>query len=492
MLFRLVAADLRTVLKKNIITFIAIAAVTVANLVYAYGLSSVYGVRTDTLGFADNLALVFAGSAPFEPRPGVMFVPPLGWLFLILLILYTTLDYPAESLHGFGLQTLVRCRARTLWWVSRFISVTAITAFSLLVVVCSVVIWSLMVSASFSAVIHGESLQLANLAPWFLKVGEADALPFFIGLFFAFEALAFAQAAVGFVLGPSASFAVVMSYLICSAYARHWALLGNALMLLRWGGIVKEGIATGSSGLFSIVIMSLCLSLGGLWVSKGRPYRKEGQDMSVIVRDVSKRMGKNDVLRNVSIEVDPGTVVGLQGINGSGKTMLMRAVCGLIRPTEGEIIIDGQRLGADISFPPSLGMLIEAPSFLGYLSGYDNLELIAQIKGVATPEDIRSALRLVGLDADEKKKFRAYSLGMKQRLGIAAAIMEKPKLLVLDEPTNALDEAGVEMLKRVVAMAASTGREVLLSSHDGEVLEELADRVYCMRDGAVVEVRERS
>ena len=265
MLFRLVAVDLRTVLKKNIITFIAIAAVTVANLVYAYGLSSVYGVRTDTLGFADNLALVFAGSAPFEPRPGVMFVPPLGWLFLILLILYTTLDYPTESLHGFGLQALVRCRARTLWWVSRFILVAAVTAFSLLVVVCSVVIWSLMVSASFSAVVHGESLQLANLAPWFLKADEAEALPFFIGLFFTFEALAFVQAAVGFVLGSSVSFVVLMSYLICSAYARHWALLGNALMLLRWGGIVKEGIAAGSSGLFSIVIMSLCLSLGGLW-----------------------------------------------------------------------------------------------------------------------------------------------------------------------------------------------------------------------------------
>ena len=237
MLFRLVAADLRTVLKKNILTFIAIAAVTVANLVYAYGLSSVYGVRTNALGFADNLALVFAGSAPFEPRPGLMFVPPLGWLFVILLILYTTLDYPTESLHGFGLQALVRCRSRTLWWASRFISVAAVTAFSLLVVVCSVVIWSLMVSASFSAVIHGESLQLANLAPWFLKAGEADALPFFTGLFFAFEALAFAQA----------------------------VMLGNALMLLRWGGIVKEGIATGSSVLFSIVIMSLCLSLGGLW-----------------------------------------------------------------------------------------------------------------------------------------------------------------------------------------------------------------------------------
>jgi len=254
MLFRLVAADLRTVLKKNIITFIAIAAVTVANLAYAYGLSSVYGVRTNALGFADNLALVFAGSAPFEPRPGVMFVPPLGWLFLILLILYTTLDYPTESLHGFGLQALVRCRARILWWVSRFILVAAVTAFSLLVVVCSVVIWSLVVSSSFSAVVHGESLQLANLAPWFLKAAEADALPFFVGLFLAFEALAFAQAAVGFVLGSSVSFVVVTSSLICSAFARHWVLLGNALMLLRWGGIVKEGIATGSSVLFSIVI----------------------------------------------------------------------------------------------------------------------------------------------------------------------------------------------------------------------------------------------
>ena len=492
MLFRLVAADLRTVLKKNILTFIAIAAVTVANLVYAYGLSSVYGVRTNALGFADNLALVFAGSAPFEPRPGLMFVPPLGWLFVILLILYTTLDYPTESLHGFGLQALVRCRSRTLWWASRFISVAAVTAFSLLVVVCSVVIWSLMVSASFSAVIHGESLQLANLAPWFLKAGEADALPFFHRSLFCFRGACVCAGsdwlctwAVGLVCGFNE---LPDLFGICAALGAV-RQRPNAVAL---GRNCQRGNRDGLERLVfncDYVVMPIA---GWTVVSKGRPYRKGGQDMSVIVRDVSKRMGKNDVLRNVSIEVDPGTVVGLQGINGSGKTMLMRAVCGLIKPTEGEISIDGQRLGVDISFPPSLGMLIEAPSFLGYLSGYDNLELIAQIKGVDTPEDIRSALRLVGLDADEKKKFRAYSLGMKQRLGIAAAIMEKPKLLVLDEPTNALDEAGVEMLKRVVAMAASTGREVILSSHDGEVLEELADRVYCMRDGAVVKVRERS
>lgn len=212
--------------------------------------------------------------------------------------------------------------------------------------------------------------------------------------------------------------------------------------------------------------------------------------MSVNVKNVSKRMGGNDVLKNVSIEVSSGSVVGLQGVNGSGKTMLMRAVCGLIKPTKGEILIDGQRLGSDIAFPPSLGMLIEAPAFMDYLSGFDNLELIAKIKGIASSDDLRQALDLVGLDPDDRKRFRRYSLGMKQRLGIAAAIMEKPKLLVLDEPTNALDEAGVKMLKRVVSMAASSGCEVLLSSHDTEVLHELADRVYCMRDGAVVSVRE--
>ena len=486
MLFRLIAADLRTVLKKNIITYIAIAAVTVANLVYAYGLSSMYGVRTDTLGFADNLALVFAGSAPFEPRPGVMFVPPLGWLFLILLILYTTLDYPTESLHGFGLQALVRCRARILWWVSRFILVAAVTAFSLLVVVCSVVIWSLVVSSSFSAVIHGESLQLANLAPWFLKAAVfRRTLSCFRGACVCAGSGRVCAWVVGLVCGFNE---LPDLFGICAALGA----AGKCPDAVALGRNCQRGNRDGLERLVfncDYVVMPI---VGWTVVSKGRPYRKGGQDMSVIVRDVSKRMGKNDVLRNVSIEVDPGTVVGLQGINGSGKTMLMRAVCGLIKPTEGEISIDGQRLGADISFPPSLGMLIEAPSFLGYLSGYDNLELIAQIKGVATPEDIHSALRLVGLDADEKKKFRAYSLGMKQRLGIAAAIMEKPKLLVLDEPTNALDEAGVGMLKRVVAMAASAGREVILSSHDGEVLEELADRVYCMRDGAVVNVRERS
>ena len=207
--------------------------------------------------------------------------------------------------------------------------------------------------------------------------------------------------------------------------------------------------------------------------------------MAVNVKNVSKRIGKIDVLRNVSIEINPGTVVGLQGINGSGKTMLMRAVCGLIKPTKGEIIIDGQRLGMDISFPPSLGMLIEAPSFMGYLSGYDNLELIAKIKGVAADEDIRSALRLVGLDADEKKKFRTYSLGMKQRLGIAAAIMEKPDIVILDEPINALDESGALKVREILWKLRDNGSIIILACHDAEELNLLSDEIYHIAEGKI-------
>lgn len=276
MLFRLVAADLRTVLKKNLVTFIAISIVTVANLVYAYGLSSVYGVETDTLGFADNFALVFAGSTPFEFRPGAMFVPPLGWLFLTLLILYTTLDYSAESLRGFGLQTLVRCRARWLWWVSRFVLIAAVTTISLFVVVCTVGLWGLATGASFSTVIHSESLQLVSLGLDYLVSSEADGLPFFAGLFLAFESLAFMQLAVGFAFGPSVAFAALLSYLICSAYTSHCALLGNALMLLRWDGMVKGGVSVASSALVSLVIMVACLLIGGFWFWRADFIERKG------------------------------------------------------------------------------------------------------------------------------------------------------------------------------------------------------------------------
>lgn len=162
--------------------------------------------------------------------------------------------------------------------------------------------------------------------------------------------------------------------------------------------------------------------------------------MQIDVNSVSKQIGSQTVLEHITLHLESGHIYGLKGRNGSGKTMLMRALCGLIKCTSGEVVIDGQVLRRDISFPKSVGVLIEGPGFISNYSGLENLKTIASIKGIADEKQIREKMRELGLDPDEKKAYRKYSLGMKQKLGIVAAVMEEPELIILDEPTNALDE----------------------------------------------------
>lgn len=196
------------------------------------------------------------------------------------------------------------------------------------------------------------------------------------------------------------------------------------------------------------------------------------------------------MIDQVSMELTSDIITGLKGVNGSGKTMLMRLVAGLIHPTEGRIVIDGKILGKDMAFPESLGILIESPAFLDSYSGFDNLKLLASIRGEVGEETIRETLQRVGLAPDDKKKYRKYSLGMKQRLGIAAAILEKPELLILDEPTNALDSDGVAMLKKIVQEEKERGALILLSCHDAGILKEMADRIAFMEYGKVTGMKE--
>lgn len=192
----------------------------------------------------------------------------------------------------------------------------------------------------------------------------------------------------------------------------------------------------------------------------------------------------------MSFSVDRGEVVGLEGRNGSGKTMAMRVVLGLVRPNEGEVEVAGRMLWRDASFPPSVGLLVESPALLGAYSAIENLRLLASIKGSASETDLRGALARVGLDPDDGKRVRKYSLGMRQRLGIAMALMEAPELLVLDEPTNALDEEGQGELVRIVREECSRGSAILLSSHDADFLVSTCDRVHHMESGRMKGLRE--
>ena len=208
--------------------------------------------------------------------------------------------------------------------------------------------------------------------------------------------------------------------------------------------------------------------------------------MNITLKNVTKVLGKNTVVDKVDLSLKSGMVYGLCGYNGCGKTMLMRLISGLIVPTEGEIRFDEVLLGKKIDFPESIGILIESPSFLGGLSGFDNLKLLASIKGKITDEIIKKTISRVGLDPDDKKKYRKYSLGMKQRLGIASAIMEAPELIILDEPTNALDSSGVEITKKIISEEKDRGALVIVTCHDQKILEEMCDIVYTIEHGKIM------
>ncbi|QTM98937.1 ATP-binding cassette domain-containing protein [Sediminibacillus dalangtanensis] len=202
---------------------------------------------------------------------------------------------------------------------------------------------------------------------------------------------------------------------------------------------------------------------------------------------VSKQIKKEQVLADIDLSLHKGKIYGFRGKNGSGKTMLFRLLCGLIRASEGSVKVDGKTLGEDISFPPSVGVLIEYPGFLNGYTGFKNLKLLAEINKIVDDEKIKQSIRMVGLDPDDKRKYRKYSLGMKQRLGIAQAIMEEPELIILDEPTNALDSDGVEEIKKVLLDLKADGKCILIASHDKEELDYLSDEIFMMENGKIVD-----
>lgn len=208
--------------------------------------------------------------------------------------------------------------------------------------------------------------------------------------------------------------------------------------------------------------------------------------MNIKVDNVTKIIKKVKVLDHVSLEFESGEITGLKGINGSGKTMIMRIISGLIRPTEGKVFINGRELKKEMDFPESIGVLIDSPAFLDGYSAYDNLRYMASVKNKVSGEEIKDLLKKVELADAGKKKYEYFSLGMKQRLGIAAAIMEHPDIILIDEPTNALDSKGVKMVKCILQQEKERGALIVLTCHDYSVLKELSDSIYFIEEGRVV------
>lgn len=203
------------------------------------------------------------------------------------------------------------------------------------------------------------------------------------------------------------------------------------------------------------------------------------------VQNVVKRFRDQVVLKNVSILFEKGKIHGIVGRNGSGKTVLFKCICGLMHPEEGVILVNGKRVGRDVDMPEGIGAIIEAPGFLPNYSGYKNLRFLANIRRKIGKEEILNVLKTVGLDPESRKHVGKYSLGMRQRLGIAQAIMEDPEILILDEPMNGLDNAGVQDIRALLLELKAQGKTILLASHNHEDIAALCDTVHEM-DGGVL------
>lgn len=208
-------------------------------------------------------------------------------------------------------------------------------------------------------------------------------------------------------------------------------------------------------------------------------------DAVIEVQNLSKSFGEEQVLKSVSRDFEIGKIHGIVGNNGSGKTVLMKCICGFLKPSGGRVLVNGKEVGKDMDFPDDLGIIIETPGFLPNLSGMKNLQILASLKKRASNEVIREVIRKVGLDPDSRKPVGKYSLGMRQRLGLAQALMEDPIILILDEPLNGLDKHGVVHIRELIKSLRAEGKTILLASHNQMDIDELCDTV-CEMDGGVM------
>ena len=207
--------------------------------------------------------------------------------------------------------------------------------------------------------------------------------------------------------------------------------------------------------------------------------------MNLILENVKKSFQDKEVLKNISFTFEKGKIYGIVGRNGSGKTMLMKCICGFVNPTFGKITVSGKVVGKDVEIPEDIGIIIETPGFVLNYSGYKNLKLLASVRGKITNDEIIDAINTVGLNPESKKHVGKYSLGMRQRLGIAQAIMEKPKILILDEPMNGLDNDGVAHIRDVLLKLKKEKVTIILASHNKEDVEILCDEVCYMDKGQI-------
>ena len=214
-----------------------------------------------------------------------------------------------------------------------------------------------------------------------------------------------------------------------------------------------------------------------------------GNKCEICVENVTKAFGNQEVLKTICVKFEMGKIYGIVGRNGSGKTVLLKCICGLLYPSTGTVTVGGKVVGKDVDYPENIGFIIETPGFLPRYSGLKNLKYLASVRGKVQEDEIRKYMELVGLNPDDKKHVGNYSLGMRQRLGIAQALMENPDILILDEPMNALDNNGVEEMRSILLKMKEQSKLIIIASHVRDDIDILCDEVYGIDVGIMKKIR---
>ena len=210
-------------------------------------------------------------------------------------------------------------------------------------------------------------------------------------------------------------------------------------------------------------------------------------EYAISLKELSKSFKEEKVLKNITHDFEKGKIHGIIGFNGSGKTVMFKCICGFLKPTGGVVLVDGKEIGKEIDFPESVGIIIENPGFLPGYSGFRNLKMLASIRHKISDEEIKNAIRLVGLDPESKKHVGKYSLGMRQRLGLAQALMEHPDILLLDEPLSGLDNDGVQEMYQILLKQREEGKLIVVASHSSEDIRVLCNEIFHFDKGKMID-----
>ena len=437
-------------------------------------------------GMMDTIFFIQGGYDPVLIIKEGKIVFPFVWMLIQFLVPFMIYSYCNDDCEGVGIDFLMKCRSRRLWWNSKCLW-NCLTVLS---------VYAIQYATAFVYGLCNGNLSMKINYELFEKISNKSVpdnpanvwiivymlvMPVVVSL-----VTALVQMTISMFTNPMIGMLAVMAWNVMSVFINNPLMIGNNSMVVRSSVYNAQRIQVWQSVAVCLVVYIVVYVAGMIGFNKKDILVKKKKKMYIKITDVNKTRKKAPILRDINLEFTGGKVYGLRGKNGSGKTMLMRAICGLITPDSGIIDIDGKILGKDISFPESIGVLIENPSFIGNYTGLKNLKVLASIQNRAGDEQIRKALKDIGLDPDDKRTYRKYSLGMKQKLGIAAAVMENPDIIILDEPINALDDVSVEKVHDILEEQKKRGAVIIIACHDKEELDQLSDEIIEISDGRII------